>query len=144
MKMSGWHEATALCKCCSQTRETDFLCRHSWPFLEICFILSVRKSHDGTCKDMDHAHNCGHTQVLMGCSHKCRMNWQMLLRGHYQLSSIVTGKNSCILEESKCHSHLQVGQEEGHRDLNIIQPHPNPWECDGTANLLNHLQAHEE
>lgn len=54
-----------------------------------------------------------------------------------------TGRNSCILEENKRHSHLQVGQEEGPRDLQIIQPHLKPWECDGIANLLNHLQAHE-
>lgn len=61
------------------------------------------------------------------------------------MSSRVTaaGKNSCVLEESKCCSHLQVKQEEGHRDLQVIQPRPNPWECDGTANLLNYLQALE-
>ena len=46
------------------------------------------------------------------------------------------------LEEIKCHSYLQVGQEGGAGELQASQLHLSPWEGDRAANPANYFQAH--
>lgn len=47
------------------------------------------------------------------------------------------------VEESKCCSCTQDGQEEVSRELQASQPHLNSWEDDGATDPENHFQAHE-
>lgn len=58
----------------------------------------------------------------------------------YNLCSIVaTGRNAQRLEESKCHSHLQEGQEGGTTHSSTKGPNLGPLEGDRTANPGNHF-----
>jgi len=55
-------------------------------------------------------------------------------------SILVTGRSAQRLEESKYHSCLQEGQEEGPREPQAGQPHLDLWENDGATNSENHFQ----
>lgn len=47
------------------------------------------------------------------------------------------------LEESKCQPYVQEVQEGGSMDLQVGQPHLNPWDGDGATNPENHFQTGE-
>ena len=56
---------------------------------------------------------------------------------------VVNWRGAQGLEESKCHSCLQKGQDGGPWELQAGQLDLNPWEGDRAANPGNHVQAHE-
>jgi len=56
---------------------------------------------------------------------------------------MVTGRSAQRLEDSKCHSCLQEGQEEALGELQVGQCHLSPWDGGGTANPGNLFQAHK-
>ena len=55
----------------------------------------------------------------------------------------MTGRSAQRLEESKCHSYLQGGQEGRLRKLQAAQPHLSPWESDRANQSGNHFHTHE-
>lgn len=77
------------------------------------------------------------------------MHPQMLreLEGEAALNNIwsimATGRIVQRLEEWKCYSYLQEGQEGEPKELQVGQSHLNPLEIDRAVNSGNYFQVHE-
>lgn len=61
----------------------------------------------------------------------------------YLWKVLVIQRGSWKLEESKCHSCLQEGQEGRSEELQAGEPHLNPWVGNGATNAGKHFQTHE-